>query len=508
MAREDRQEGDGSFKSLLDRLDEIMQQADTPGSRERPRDPSSPPTQSMINLTRPDQLEGRPSPAAAPRPASTRASSTPPTPPSTPDGIIDLQSILGAPAAAQAAAPQASAKTPRHASAPDDEDYTHPASSPLAVPSSQPAAPTKWYHRSPVLFAVALGVSFVVCLPIALFIAFKLQGSTGLDVPGPAASPTAVARAPAMPAAPIKPDPKLVRPPQPLRESEPPTVAPEPKDLPKVRAVPTQRVVPVVPPAAPAPAAAPPAPEPPKVAVEPTPAPKQPAPPPKAAPAPTPKAFAKATAVPPPPQLPRMTMPTTHSLTQGGQVPIGVLITPAAMMPPKAWLRISGTGASVTVPEGQRQVDGAWSVPADRIAAARLQAADAPPGKTQVTVELMTADGKRIAAATSIVTIVARPATAVRKLSEEEAGALIRRGEVLFGLGDIAGARLLFQHAADGGSSRGALVLGETFDPNMLSRLGVIGVSPDVEQARRWYKRAVDLGASQAGERLKALEAR
>ena len=111
-------------------------------------------------------------------------------------------------------------------------------------------------------------------------------------------------------------------------------------------------------------------------------------------------------------------------------------------------------------------------------------------------------------AATSIVTIVARPATAVRKLSEEEAGALIRRGEVLFGLGDIAGARLLFQHAADGGSSRGALVLGETFDPNMLSRLGVIGVSPDVEQARRWYKRAVDLGASQAGERLKALEAR
>jgi TPR repeat protein len=48
---------------------------------------------------------------------------------------------------------------------------------------------------------------------------------------------------------------------------------------------------------------------------------------------------------------------------------------------------------------------------------------------------------------------------------------------------------------------------GATYDPNELSRLGVLGLQPDVEAARKWYEKARQLGASEAEERLRRLRA-
>ena len=53
-----------------------------------------------------------------------------------------------------------------------------------------------------------------------------------------------------------------------------------------------------------------------------------------------------------------------------------------------------------------------------------------------------------------------------------------------------------------------ALALAATWDPLMLSKLGVLGVDTDVEKARRWYRKAESLGAAQADERLRALAER
>jgi TPR repeat protein len=48
-----------------------------------------------------------------------------------------------------------------------------------------------------------------------------------------------------------------------------------------------------------------------------------------------------------------------------------------------------------------------------------------------------------------------------------------------------------------------------TYDPNELSRWNVIGgIEPNLEEARRWYERARELGAIEALERLQRLGAR
>lgn len=82
---------------------------------------------------------------------------------------------------------------------------------------------------------------------------------------------------------------------------------------------------------------------------------------------------------------------------------------------------------------------------------------------------------------------------------------LILRAEELFRKGDVSGARLLLERALDGGNARAAFLLAETFDPNVLSRLGVMGIRGDPAKARELYGRARAMGMAQAGERMEAL---
>jgi hypothetical protein len=80
------------------------------------------------------------------------------------------------------------------------------------------------------------------------------------------------------------------------------------------------------------------------------------------------------------------------------------------------------------------------------------------------------------------------------------------RAEELFRKGDVSGARLLLERALGGGNARAAFVLAETFDPNVLSKLGVVGIRGDNAKAREFYARARAMGIAQAGERLEALK--
>ncbi len=47
--------------------------------------------------------------------------------------------------------------------------------------------------------------------------------------------------------------------------------------------------------------------------------------------------------------------------------------------------------------------------------------------------------------------------------------------------------------------------LAETYDPAVLTRLNVVGLAGNREQAKAWYLRAQVLGSSAAAERLKSL---
>ena len=68
-----------------------------------------------------------------------------------------------------------------------------------------------------------------------------------------------------------------------------------------------------------------------------------------------------------------------------------------------------------------------------------------------------------------------------------------------------AQARQFFLRAAQMGLARGALMMAATYDPRELTRMRSVSVQPNVAEARKWYMRAVELGASEAAHKLATL---
>ncbi|MGC2411588.1 MAG: hypothetical protein WA459_02680 [Stellaceae bacterium] len=78
--------------------------------------------------------------------------------------------------------------------------------------------------------------------------------------------------------------------------------------------------------------------------------------------------------------------------------------------------------------------------------------------------------------------------------SEIETKALVSRGDVLLGMGDLTAARLFYRRGADLSDGTAALRLGETFDPAFLQQAGLGRAAGDLKRALYWYHRAQDLG--------------
>jgi hypothetical protein len=96
-------------------------------------------------------------------------------------------------------------------------------------------------------------------------------------------------------------------------------------------------------------------------------------------------------------------------------------------------------------------------------------------------------------------------APAAPTVNRDEIAALVARGAKYFVAGDIAAARSVLRPAALAGDSGAALALGETYDPVILKRLGVVGLPGDLTEARAWYRKAADLGSTAAPQRLDQL---
>jgi hypothetical protein len=93
----------------------------------------------------------------------------------------------------------------------------------------------------------------------------------------------------------------------------------------------------------------------------------------------------------------------------------------------------------------------------------------------------------------------------IRTLDPDEIKVLVKQGEQFAAAGDLVGARVVLQRAAEAGDSTAAVALGATYDPVVLAKIGVVGFSADVEQARSWYRKAESLGSSEATRRLEVL---
>jgi TPR repeat protein len=89
-----------------------------------------------------------------------------------------------------------------------------------------------------------------------------------------------------------------------------------------------------------------------------------------------------------------------------------------------------------------------------------------------------------------------------RQHDAAEIAQMVKRGTELMANGDVAGARLMYQRAAEAGEPMAAFALAETYDPQVL---GKGGIPPDLGLAQTWYAKARDLGSGQAPERLERL---
>jgi hypothetical protein len=89
-----------------------------------------------------------------------------------------------------------------------------------------------------------------------------------------------------------------------------------------------------------------------------------------------------------------------------------------------------------------------------------------------------------------------RPTTA-------DAARLIARARVLIAQGDIGGARLVLERAAEAGSAPAVFALAETYDSAILSAWGTFGTQGDNERAQQLYAEAFAAGIQEARARLK-----
>jgi len=86
------------------------------------------------------------------------------------------------------------------------------------------------------------------------------------------------------------------------------------------------------------------------------------------------------------------------------------------------------------------------------------------------------------------------------------ADALVARGDAFFAAGDLASARLFYEHSVAAGNGIAALRLGSTYDRDFLARVHIGRIQGDAAIASYWYRRARDLGNRDAEVLLKRME--
>ncbi|WP_029583901.1 sel1 repeat family protein [Bradyrhizobium sp. URHD0069] len=96
--------------------------------------------------------------------------------------------------------------------------------------------------------------------------------------------------------------------------------------------------------------------------------------------------------------------------------------------------------------------------------------------------------------------------TPARRLDPDELASLLKRAKSLLAVADIASARLLLERAADAQEAGAALMLARTYDPAVLGTADARSVTPDLAQARIWYRKAAELGSRDAQLRLAQMQ--
>ncbi len=201
-----------------------------------------------------------------------------------------------------------------------------------------------------------------------------------------------------------------------------------------------------------------------------------------------------------------ITVAPTVFVAPATQVPFPIRVGPQDALPRGSSVRVRGLPPMTALSNGHWITPGTWAIPISALPDLKITLLDAAVGRSEISVMLVAIDGSVLAEARTAV-IVTAPAAAPMLTAEERERALrlVKKGHEQLAQGGIVQARLLYERAADAGLVLGAMAMAATYDPAELDRLGLLGLKPDREAARRWYERARQLGGADAEQQLRRL---
>jgi hypothetical protein len=191
----------------------------------------------------------------------------------------------------------------------------------------------------------------------------------------------------------------------------------------------------------------------------------------------------------------------------GKEVPFNIAINSVDPLPPRSIINIRGLPQGTTFSAGRSYGETGWALQPNEIGG-DLRVRLPKTGETDLSIELVTADGDIIASAFTHVNVATDPNSTPVLRPEESVriNDLMEHGHKMVGVGYLAGARAYFRRAAEAGSPDAALALGDTYDQVFIDSIGAHGIKADVAQARTWYERARELGSEDAKAKLERLK--
>jgi TPR repeat protein len=204
------------------------------------------------------------------------------------------------------------------------------------------------------------------------------------------------------------------------------------------------------------------------------------------------------------------------ALTVGAVGPLqadeaATLAVAAADTGANATVMVGGLAPGSALSAGRQEGPNAWRLAVEELAGMAITPPRGFVGTMALTLELHLADNtvadrKGLQLEWSGKSIVAPARSPTRQHDAAEIALMMKAGAEFMMNGDVAGARLLYQRAAEAGEAMAAFALAETYDPLVLRKLNTRGgVAADVALAHRWYEKAKDLGSTMAPERLERL---
>ncbi len=203
-----------------------------------------------------------------------------------------------------------------------------------------------------------------------------------------------------------------------------------------------------------------------------------------------------------------LTVPGQIAAKSGDEIPFTIAIDSVETLPARSVIAIRAMPEGAIFSQGRPYGTGEWNLTPDEIGDLKLKLPESVRGGADIRVELVAADGAILASAVTRLDIAPDPRAALILRSDESGriADLIAHGHKMIDVGYLAGARAYFKRAAEAGSGDAALLLGATFDPEFIDKIGAQGIRADPKEARGWYERAEQLGVKDAESKLKALK--